>query len=156
MADSLKNILKGKIVLVGIGNILKSDDAVGPALIEKLNGKINAVCLDAATAPENYSGKIIKEEPDTILIIDAVHLNLDPGEYRILDPDEILKTGFTTHDISPNLFIEYLQSQTKADIYMLGIQPQCLDLGGELSGEVKKTLNELTKIIQGQLNRGGE
>ena len=32
----LKDILKGKVVIVGIGNTLKGDDGFGPAVIEQL------------------------------------------------------------------------------------------------------------------------
>ncbi|MFH1362969.1 MAG: hypothetical protein ABIH45_01995, partial [Candidatus Omnitrophota bacterium] len=59
------NILKGKVVIVGIGNIYRSDDSFGPQLIERLQGGINAVCIDAGTTPETYTGKMIKEGPDT-------------------------------------------------------------------------------------------
>ncbi len=141
----LKDILKGKVVIVGIGNVLKGDDGFGPALIERLNGKMNALCIDAGTAPENYTGKIVKAEPDTILLVDAAHLDLEPGRYRILKPDEILKSGFTTHDMSPRMFMEYIGSRTKAAIYMLGIQPEKISLGDEMSETVKKTLDEIAR-----------
>jgi len=142
-----KNILKGKVVIVGIGNTIKGDDAFGPAFIEKVTGKVKAACIDAGSAPENYTGVIAKENPDTVLLVDAADLNLAPGEYRILKPDEILKSGFTTHDMSPAMFIEYLTGRTKADIYMLGVQPETISLGDEMSDAVKKTLDCVTKLI---------
>jgi hydrogenase 3 maturation protease len=142
-----KDILKGKVVIVGIGNIMRGDDSFGPELVKRLNGCVDAVCIDAGTAPENYTGKIKKESPDTILIADAVHLDLAPGGYRILKKDDILKCGFTTHDISPNMLIEYLEKETGADIYMLGIQPKHLSFGEEMSEEVKKALGDIIKSI---------
>ena len=132
---------------MGIGNPLRGDDGFGPALVERLQGKVKAVCIDAGNSPESYAGKITKENPDTILFIDAVHLDLPPGQYQILKPEEILKSGFTTHDISPRVFIEYLKSQTKADIYMLGVQPKDITLGDGMSKSVKKTLEEIEKLI---------
>jgi len=79
-------------------------------------------------------------------------MDLDPGEYRVLKPEEILKSGFTTHDISPAMFIEYLKKRTKAKIYMLGAQPQNLSLGDEMSEAVKKTLDEIEGLIKRQSN----
>jgi len=148
MKNVFKDILRGKVVIVGIGNPLRGDDNFGPAIIEKLKGNTKAVCIDAGTAPENYTGKIIKENPDTILIVDAVHLDLSPGEYDILKPSEIVKSGFTTHDISPRMFLEYLEKETNANIYFLGVQPENVSFGNEMSENVKKTLKEITVLIK--------
>lgn len=149
MQTNLKDILKGKIVIVGIGNIIRGDDGFGPLLIEKIKDGARVVCLDAGTAPENYLGKIAKENPDTVLIIDAVHLGKNPGEYEILKGEDIAKCGFTTHDISPVMFIEYLTRETGADIYMLGVQPQSIDLGFEISPKLKEILDEVSgKILE--------
>ena len=57
----LSDIKKKKVVLLGIGNILKGDDGFGPALVHELEGKVPITCIDAGPAPENYAGKIIKE-----------------------------------------------------------------------------------------------
>ncbi len=132
---------------MGIGNTLRQDDGFGPALIERLKGKIKAICIDAATAPENYTGKIVQARPDTILIVDALDLDRAPGEYEILKKDDILKCGLSTHDISPKMFIEYLEERTQAAIYLLGVQPQGLSFGQEMSAEVKSALDQITSSL---------
>jgi len=144
---SFKNIFKGKTVIVGIGNTLRRDDGFGPALIKKLKGRVRALCLDAGMAPENYAGKITKEKPDTILLVDALHLDRAPGEYELLKKEDILSSGFSTHDLSPKMFIEYLENNTSAHIYMLGVQPKSVSFGEEMSNDVKKTLNEMAALI---------
>jgi hydrogenase 3 maturation protease len=141
-------LLKGKIVLVGIGNPLRGDDGFGPALIAQLQGQVKALCLDAGTAPESYAGKIIKADPDTIVLVDAAHLDLAPGEIAVLNKEDILQTGFTTHDLSPELFIQYLESQTTADIYLLGVQPQTVVLGAEMSEAVSQTLADMAAAMK--------
>lgn len=152
MKKRLKNILKGKVVIVGIGNILRGDDGFGPMLIERLNNNVNAICIDAGSAPENYAGKIIKENPDTILIVDIVHLDLQPGDWQILRKEDIVKSGFTTHDLSPSMFIEYIESQTDAEIYMLGVQPENISMGNQMSDTLKTTLNKIEKLIKEAIN----
>ncbi|MBL7084645.1 MAG: hydrogenase 3 maturation endopeptidase HyCI [Candidatus Omnitrophica bacterium] len=146
MKNVFQNIFKGKVVIVGIGNTLRQDDAFGPLFIERLKGKVKAVCLDVGTAPENYTGKIAQEKPNTILLVDALHLGKSPGEYEILKKDGILKSGFSTHDISPHMFIEYLENETDADIYMLGVQPEGLSLGKDMSDSAKGALEEIAEM----------
>ena len=107
------------------------------------------MCIDAGSAPENYTGKIVKELPDIIILIDAAHLDLAPGEYEVLRKEEIVKSGFTTHDLSPNMFIEYLENETHADIYMLAVQPESINFGEDMSDSVKNTLEELTALLGG-------
>lgn len=145
--SNLKSILKGKVVIVGIGNILRGDDGFGPALISRLQGKLKALCIDAGTAPENYTGKIVKGNPNTILLVDALHLDKNAGEFELLKKEDIVKVGFTTHDISPNMFIEYLEKNTAANIYMLGVQPKSVSFGEEMSDEVKGALEQITNLI---------
>ena len=146
--EDLSAILKGKVVLVGIGNPLRGDDGFGPAFVQALDGQVRAVCIDTGTVPESYAGKIIKQNPDTILFVDAADLGLAPGVSEILGKKDILKTGFTTHDLSPALLIEYLESQISAEIYLLGVQPKVTVFGSEMSPEVFQTLQELATMIK--------
>lgn len=72
-----------------MGNRLKSDDGVGPFIIDKLkrqnieNEKL--MFIDAETVPENFTGKIRKENPTHLIIVDACLMNLNPGEMQIVD-----------------------------------------------------------------------
>ena len=141
-------IMRGKTVIVGIGNPLRGDDGFGPALIGRLQGKINLICIDAGNSPENYLGRIIKEEPDTVLLVDVAHLDLEPGQYQILQPPDILKCGLTTHDMSSRMLIDFLENQTQADIFMLAVQPKNISLGEEMSECLGKTLDEIEILIQ--------
>jgi hydrogenase 3 maturation protease len=141
-------ILRGKTVIVGIGNSLRGDDGFGSALIEQIQGKVGFICIDAGSAPEKFLGVIVKEEPDTILFVDAADLDLEPGQYRILEPADIVKCGLTTHDMSSRMLIEFLENQTKANILMLGVQPQHLLLGEAMSPPLTETLDEIQMLIQ--------
>lgn len=149
MENSFSGIMRGKMVIVGIGNSLRADDGFGPALVERLQGKVSLVCINAGNTPENYLGRIVREEPDTILLVDIAHLGFEPGQYRILKPAEILNCGLTTHDMSSRMLIQFLEDQTRADIFMLAVQPQNLSLGEAMSECLNKTLNEIEMLILG-------
>jgi len=145
------DILRGKVIIVGIGNIMRGDDGFGPALVKELDNRVNAHCIDVGTAPENYIGKIAKMSPDTILFVDAVHLSIKPGEYDILKKEDIVSSGLTTHDISPEMLINFLESQTKAKIYLLGMQPESIGFGDEMSDAVKRSLMKIAELIEEEL-----
>lgn len=149
-----KFVIKGKTIIVGIGNTLRSDDGFGPELIERIKDKVDAVCIDAGSAPENYLGRIVRENPGAILIVDAVCLGLFPGEYRILQKEDVLNNGLGTHNIPLPMFIEYLEQHTAADIYILAVQPQSLSLGGEMSEKVKRALLEVEEFLLRNLEVG--
>ena len=86
------------------------------------------------------------------MLVDAAHLDLPTGDYRVLKAEDIIKSGFTTHDISPRMFIEYLENRTKAKIFLLGVQPEKISLGSEMSESVKNTLEEIAALIERVFN----
>jgi len=148
MLGHLKSHLKGKVIILGIGNTLRSDDGVGSILARRIKGKMPFIVWDAGSSPENYLEKIIKERPDTLVIIDAVDFGGFPGEFNALDGDDIKTVNlFSTHNTSISLIINYLKSHLKVDIIILIIQPKSIVFGNRLSPEVTKTLNKLENLF---------
>lgn len=142
--DHLKAHLKGKVVIIGIGNTLRGDDGVGSLLASWIKDKIPYTVYDVATSPENYLGKIIKDKPDNLVIIDAVDFGAKPGEFSLLEAQDLKATNlFCTHNASIGLTINYLQSNLKVDIIILIIQPKTILFSENLSPEVNATLDKL-------------
>jgi hydrogenase 3 maturation protease len=157
MENIFKNILKGKVVVLGVGNPLRCDDGFGPALIKELTDNFpykghDALFIDAGTAPENYMGKITKIKPDTLLIVDAVDLGVEPGGYALLGKSDIRKQGFTTHDLSPDMLMDFLEKEAEIDIYLLGVQPESISFGTDMSEAVQKTVLEVSKLIKERMS----
>ncbi|HUT66136.1 MAG TPA: hydrogenase 3 maturation endopeptidase HyCI [Spirochaetota bacterium] len=145
--NSLRSIMRGRVVLFGIGSLLKSDDAAGPLLVERLKGRVTASCINAENAPERFFGEALRAHPDTLLIIDAVHLGEEPGSYRLLRPEELTGSGITTHDIPLGELLELFTKESGVDIWVLGIQPERLEIAEGLSSRVQKTVDELEKLL---------
>lgn len=149
LEEKIRNLLKGRIVYMGIGNILRGDDGIGPYLVEALRKK-GARVVDAGTVPESYVRPVIRLEPDTVVVIDAVHLGSEPGSVELLERNEILEHNcFSTHNLSPVLVMERLESETGATIFMLAIQPATLQLGASLSPSVEHLLKILPDLLPG-------
>jgi hydrogenase 3 maturation protease len=150
----LARILKGKVVIVGVGNVLRGDDGLGPLFVEALKSKVAATCINAGNAFENYLGVIIRERPETVLLVDAVHLDMNPGEFAIVDPSRIEHGGLSTHDISPSLFLNFLVEETRCNVFLLGVQPEQIEMGTGISQTVRETLRILEKEIVEALGSG--
>lgn len=146
---NFKNRLQGKVSIVGIGNRLRGDDGAGPELIKKLKNLLRCLLLfDVGEVPENYLEKIAREKPDTIVLIDAVELGASPGTIKIIESDDIKDESLSTHKVSLKLVANYLRKRTSADVFLLGIQPQNTEFGGEISESVRKALEKVVRALE--------
>ena len=144
----IEKYLKEKTAIVGIGNILKGDDQLGPALISRLQGKTKAHLFDCGEVPENYIQPIIKSRPKTIIIVDASDWAGAVGELRLIDKQEIQDISFSTHNASLRLFFDYLKKELPlVNIFIIGVQIGKKELMQPLSPEVETTLNELVDFF---------
>lgn len=145
----LKDRLQGKVLIVGIGNRLRGDDGVGPEIINRLNNPLPRLLLfDVGETPENYLGKIVKQKPDTIVLIDAVDLGGSPGTVKIIEKDDIRDESLSTHNASLNLVAKYLQEETSADVFLIGIQPKTTEFGREISQPVRGGLEKIVRMLE--------
>jgi len=148
MLDTLRQKIKGeRLLIMGIGNRLRGDDAVGSLLIDRLQGRVGAQLLDAGDVPENYLGAIESARPGIILVADAVDFGGRPGEVTLLGLDQLSKANLTTHSSSLHLAFKALQLEPFPEIMVVAVQPENLDFGRGLSPPVTETLEALVHIL---------
>ncbi len=147
MLESLSNKLKGRVLILGVGNPFRGDDGAGPYLIERLRGQVDTTLLNCEEVPENFLGTIVENRPNSVLIIDAIDFGLSPGAAALLEEDELEGVKGLTHHAPLHLFMKCVKAETGAKIVVLGIQPQSIELGSEISKKVKETLGFLQDII---------
>lgn len=151
----LNNFLSdcGKLIILGVGNELKSDDGVGPFIIKKLKEENiendNLLFIDAKTVPENFTGKIRKEEPTHLIIVDACLMDSRPGNMQIVNNDDFANIGISTHSMSLSFFVRYLEKDTDIKIIFVGIEPATMDWGEKPTPKVEKSANEFIEAIKG-------
>lgn len=153
LTAEIKSRIKGKVTIAAIGNIIRGDDGLGPKLIEFLKARgVNAGLFDCGTAPENYIFPMLKSLCDTLILVDAANMSIEPGAARILDVNDVANVSFSTHSPSPRLFIDLLKmGKEDLNIFIISIQPKDTSLGVPMSEEVLKGLNVLTDAISGAL-----
>lgn len=141
--EQLNKLRGSKTVIVGIGNTLKGDDGVGPRVCGQLAGKVCTDVIDAGTVPENYIQPIVKKAPQNLLIIDAVDFESSPGVISIFKPEQLSSFVFSTHTLSPRLFIDMIAQQIQVDVYLIGIQPAQTELGQSVSAQISRAAERL-------------
>ncbi len=144
-----------KLIILGVGNELKSDDGVGPFIIKNLMAEDiesdRLLLIDSGTVPENFTGKIRKENPSHVIIVDACLMGCRPGDIRIVDKDDFTNIGISTHSMSLSYFVKYLERDTDFKIIFVGIEPETMDWGANPTENVEKAAFDFIKIIKGIL-----
>ena len=158
LEQELKKFLKDHklVIFLCIGNVMRGDDAIGPILARKLKvifkNQKDFIIINAETVPENYTGLIRKEEPSHIIFIDAVEMDTNPGEIKLIESNEIANYSISTHAMPISFMIKYIESFTDAKILLIGVQPKNIDLSNQVSDEVKNGVKELSRILKNNFN----
>jgi hydrogenase 3 maturation protease len=135
-----------QIVFVGLGNRMLGDDGIGPALLDHLK-KYLPHTVDAGVTLEEYTGVIRRLNPSVIVILDAADFGAEPGQIKIIMAEEVSLVRIGTHKISLDIIMEYLSSETGAEIFILGIQPDHISYSSSLSPSVDRAARECAEVI---------
>jgi len=170
IAASLKN---AKLVAVlAMGNELRGDDAVAlevAKLLRKREGsstkkregtvrkrgkgspsskvKGDIVIFEAHTVPEAFVGPVCSAAPSHVIIVDAAELKAEPGEWRILEKDEIDDALVSTHHMPVTAMAGEMERRCGALVIFIGIQPKSRAVGVGICSQCEKAAKEIADII---------
>ncbi len=147
-----------RVVVCGIGNEVRGDDAFGVLVAERLKELIsepNVLILNCGEIPESHTGKIISFNPDLVVFVDAVDFGGEHGELVVTDPEGTLGDAVSTHSLPLRILVGYLKSQLNAEFVLAGCQPAVLGLFQEPSERVVERARELAEFLAESL-RGDE
>jgi hydrogenase maturation protease len=144
----------GRVIVLGLGNILLSDEGVGVHAVNTLESRY--VC---SPSPEFIDGGTMGldllplfQTRDRVLIVDAVDFGEAPGHIGILEGDKIpsvLQSKLSVHHIglSDVLFAAKLMRETPLEVCLVGIQPKYLDVGLDMTAEIRVKLDALIELV---------
>lgn len=141
--NKIQNLKIKKTLFVGIGNLFKMDDGVGVYISKRIKNKVNVSSLTVEVSLENYIGKINSLNPDILILIDCVDMKEVPGTYKLLSLRQIQDMTFNTHNISLRRLSEFFTMP----VYVLGIQPEKIDFGENMSYLVKNVAERIINQI---------
>jgi hydrogenase 3 maturation protease len=152
LSNKLVRFLKDAtvVVIIGMGNELRADDAVGLYVVRLLKPSSNTrlEVFEGHMTPEVYIGPACASHPSHVLIVDAAELGKKPGAWQILSADNIDQGLFTTHTIPAVEVAAEIKRRCNAYVVFLGIQPKSRDISLGLSRECQQAAEEIARVIQ--------
>lgn len=144
------SVLRDRVVVLGLGNILLSDEGAGVHAVTALRKRYTFSppidLIDGGTMGLDLLP--IFQDRDRILIIDAVDFGKNPGHVGIIEGDAIatvLNTKLSVHHIglADLLVATKLTRDLPPEIYLVGIQPHSLDVGLSITEPLSYKLVEV-------------
>lgn len=136
-----------KVLILGIGNRLRGDDAVGSILAERLTKKLDVPIIDAGDVPENYLGPIEASGADLVLVLDAADLGASPGDLSLIEMSQLKDMGISTHTANLSLVFRVIPKDRRPDALLVAIQPEQTETGQGLSRSVDIAMKGLERLL---------
>ena len=152
LQTQLREILKGQVCLVGLGNVQRGDDGLGVRLAEECAAAspdpAGLSIVLAGTQPECHLGHV-PADADTVVFLDAVELGASPGAVAVLD-SAAMRARYpqvSTHRLSLGLLAQLLETGRHTRAWLLAVQPESLRERATLSATVRGTVDLLREMI---------
>ncbi len=148
---------KKNILILGIGNILLKDEGIGVHVVNKLKEMQlppDVEVMDGGTSGIDLLYYI--EGRKKVIVIDTVMAGEPPGTmYRFTDKDLVMKKSVlrSAHGIDITDVIKTAEffGTKPEEIVFIGVEPEVIDEGLELSPLLAKRIDPLIKLVMEEI-----
>jgi hydrogenase maturation protease len=152
--------LRGRVVVIGIGNTVRSDDGLGIRALQRLGERYqHGSCVELVEG--GTAGLMLLPyiaAADRAIIIDAINVGAPAGTLIRLDQAQgVFASGLTPHDVglSDLLDAARLTDAWPDSLVLHGIQPASTAFGTELTSAVTEALEPLVDAVEAELSLWG-
>ena len=147
-----KNVRK-PILILGIGNILLSDEGIGIHVIEQL-GKISipedVELVDGGTAGADIIDIIADREK--VIVVDSMQTNDSPGTVRKFtindfDLSNSIKMSLHNLGIVETILMTELLGCKPREVIFFGVKPENIGCGLSLSETLSNRISNITELV---------
>jgi hydrogenase maturation protease len=147
-----------RVLVLGIGNLVMSDDGVGVKVVQQLQREYcfpeNVEIMDGGTLGLDLLPKL--EGIDHLIVVDAVETGRKPGTCVRLAGEELpvaLETKVSPHQMGLKdlLSVAQLLGHSPGDMVLVGVQPGSIEMDTELTPEVEAALQVLVNNVLDEL-----
>lgn len=151
-----------KIIVLGVGNLILSDEGVGVRAVEELERRFSfpeyVELIDGGTSGMEVMGNL--SHADHVLILDAVKTGAPPATLVRLSGDEVPKffsLKMSPHQVSLSDVLATLEfaGESPGSVTVLGVVPVSLDNSLELTPRVAAKLPQLVAMAVEELRSWG-
>jgi hydrogenase maturation protease len=151
-----------KVLVLGIGNLVMSDDGIGVKVVQQLQREYRfpeyVEILDGGTLGLDLLPKL--EGIEHLIVVDAVETGQKPGTCVRLAGEELpiaLETKVSPHQMGLKdlLSVAQLLGHSPGEMVLIGVQPGSIEMDTELTPEVDAVLYVLVNNILDELKRIG-
>jgi hydrogenase maturation protease len=148
-----------KIAVIGIGNVLAGDDAVGPHVVRVLEARYElpdgVQVIDAGTPGYDLTAFFVGV--DAVVLVDAVKAEGAPGELRTYDGAAILRKApvlaISPHEpgVREALLNAQFMGVLPGVVRLVGVIPGATGTGIALSPAVREGIGAAVDAVAGEL-----
>jgi hydrogenase maturation protease len=151
-----------RVLVLGIGNLVMSDDGVGVKVVQQLQREYrfaeNVVVLDGGTLGLDLLPKL--EGIDHLIVVDAVETGEKPGTCVRLAGEELpiaLETKVSPHQMGLKdlLSVAELLGHSPSEMVLIGVQPGSIEMDTKLTPAVEAVLQVLIDNVLDELTKIG-
>ena len=135
-----------KILVLGIGNLLRSDDGVGLHVIEALREENLGDSIDLMEGLTGLDLLDAMKGYDKIIVIDAIQTGNRPGKIHTLSPSD-LKKKQTVHSFSTHLNLDFLTMLELGEKIFPGEKVKEIVILGIEAGDVMTISDKCTQAV---------
>jgi hydrogenase maturation protease len=159
---NLKTDAGPQVLVLGIGNLVMSDDGVGVKVVQRLQREYCfSPCvevMDGGTLGLDLLPKL--EGIEHLIVVDAVETGGKPGTCVRLAGKELpiaLETKVSPHQMGLKdlLSVAELLGHSPGEMVLIGVQPGSIEMDTELTPEVEAVLQLLTDNVLDEIKKIG-
>lgn len=137
-----------KVAVLGIGNDLRTDDGIGPLVVERLRIEhSNLMIENVGSVPEGFARPLSDFGAERVIMVDAADMRKEPGHIELVTKDRIGGISISTHSMPLSLLMMYLEQETGAETILIGIQPKSLQFGEGLTPEIQLVADDIINTL---------
>jgi hydrogenase maturation protease len=150
------------ILVLGLGNTIMTDDGFGVRVVEALSSRYRfqgeVRLLDGGTLGLDLLPHL--EDVGRLLIVDALEMQAVPGTVFRLEGEEVPRafaSKLSVHQMGVQdlLAVSELMGHLPGELTVWGVQPECIEMGTELTATVAAALPPVVEGVVGELRRWG-
>ena len=145
----------GRVRVLGLGNVLMTDDALGPWVVEELLAQWEfpdgVSVLDVGTPGLDLTPYLA--DADTVLLVDTVKADAPPGTLRVYSGRQLLSRApaprVSPHDpgLTEALFLLDFGAAAPRDVILVGVVPRTVARGVGLTPPVRDAVGPAVQEI---------